>query len=488
MATWKKVIVSGSNAELNRLNVNNNQQISSSVADTRLSGSFSGSFSGYFSGSTDLPDLTAGTGISTFTYDGSSTATVAVSGAAQLTDNVLTKWDNISGKFVNSSLFDDGTNITGSSSLILTGAGTRLSGSFSGSFHGNGSDLTGLVTNLVVYGDGGLSGSIDLKTQNLKVLGTTHEVDTTLSLNPLSDGYTVQVGLKSDVAITNTLTVGSATTASGYQFYVTSSINDGTAVFDNSANINAVYLSKGGTKQFEISTDESGVNPIFRLLPYKSNGFIEIGNPSNASNNNTDYVFISENTYGNVLLGPGLSNALSNLPGATASTHKVQVKGPLYISGSTLANGSINVSTGGIIVSGSSTFYNDLTVQGDLTVNGTASFINTQELLVKDRFTLFNSGSTSLTDSGFIFQYSTGGGVASGSSFYLDSVNGTYGRFAVQYDVPYNTTSVTADEWVVTTKFSTADPVAVLPTWGGSGGGMGNMWVNTNTSDIFIWA
>jgi len=486
MATWKKVIVSGSNAELNRLNVNNNQQISSSVADTRLSGSFSGSFSGYFSGSTDLPDLTAGSGISTFTYDGSTTATVAVSGAAQLTDNALTKWDAVSGKFVNSSLFDDGTNITGSSSLILTGAGTRLSGSFSGSFHGDGSDLTGLVTNLVVYGDGGLSGSIDLKTQNLKVLGTTNEVDTTLFLNSGSDGYTVQVGLPSNVAVTNTLNVGSNTTASGYQLYVTTSINDGTVGFDSSANINAIYLLKGGTKQFEISSDESGVNPIFRLLPYKSNGFVEIGNPSNAG---ADYVFIAEPTYGNVLLGPGLANGTGNVTGATAATHKVQIKGPLYISGSTLSNGNINVSTGGITVTGNSTFNNNLTVTGDLTVNGTASFINTQELLVKDKFTLFNSGSTSLTDSGFIFQYTTGGGVASGSSFYLDSANGTYGRFAVQYDVPYDATSVTADEWVVTNKLSTANPIdGTPPTWGGSGGGIGNMWVNTNTSDIFIWA
>jgi hypothetical protein len=481
MATWKKVIVSGSNAELNRLNVNTNQQISASVADTRLSGSFSGSFSGYFSGSTDLPDLTAGTGISTFTYDGSSTATVAVSGAASLTNNVLTKWDATSGKFVNSSLYDSGTNITGSSSLILTGAGTRLSGSFSGSFHGDGSDLTGIVTNLALTSSyDGTSGSIDLKTQGLTVAGTTNEV--TVNVN----NQTLTLGLPDNVAITGKLNIGSNVTSSGYQLYVTSSINDGTAVFDNSANINAVYLAKGGTKQFEISSDESGVNPIFRLLPYKSNGFIEIGNPSNAG---ADYVFIAEPTYGNVLLGPGLANGTGNVTGATAATHKVQIKGPLYISGSTSANGNINVSSGGITVTGNSTFNNNLTVTGDLTVNGTASFINTQELLVKDKFTLFNSGSNSLVDSGFIFQYTTGGGNASGSAFYLDAANGTYGRFAVQYDVPYDATSVTANEWVVTNKLSTSNPSdGTPPTWGGSGGGIGNMWVNTNTSDIFIWA
>ena len=50
----------------------------SAVADTSLTGSFTGSFTGAFVGTTDLPDLTDGNGIADFTYDGSTTATVAV--------------------------------------------------------------------------------------------------------------------------------------------------------------------------------------------------------------------------------------------------------------------------------------------------------------------------------------------------------------------------------------------------------------------------
>jgi hypothetical protein len=46
MATWKKVIVSGSNASLNQLNVGTNQQIGTTQATTYLSGSFTGSFIG----------------------------------------------------------------------------------------------------------------------------------------------------------------------------------------------------------------------------------------------------------------------------------------------------------------------------------------------------------------------------------------------------------------------------------------------------------
>ena len=85
---------------------------------------------------------------------------------------------------------------------------TSASGSFSGSFVGNGAGLTGLATSLLVYGDGGLSGSINLLNQNLKVLGTANEIETTLALNSGSDGYTVQIGLPNDVTIGGDITIG----------------------------------------------------------------------------------------------------------------------------------------------------------------------------------------------------------------------------------------------------------------------------------------
>ena len=104
--------------------------------------SFTGSFSGSFTGDVDidLADLTEGAGITAFSYDGNSTATVAVSGAAALTTNGITKWSGDA--FVDSSLTDDGSAITGTTSIQLTGASSKLTGSFSGSFVGDGSGLT----------------------------------------------------------------------------------------------------------------------------------------------------------------------------------------------------------------------------------------------------------------------------------------------------------------------------------------------------------
>lgn len=211
MATWKKVIVSGSNAVLNQLNIGggSNQQITPFASSSFLSGSFSGSFEGRFVGTTNLPDLTEGTGIVPFLYDGGAVATIAVSGAAQLSDNAITKWDAISGKFVNSSLTDNGMTITGVSSIQLSGPLSNLSGSFSGSFQGDGSQLTGLVTTLGITGSNGTSGSVDLLTQGLTITGTANEIETSVS------NQTVTIGLPNDVTISNSLTVLGDLTVAG---------------------------------------------------------------------------------------------------------------------------------------------------------------------------------------------------------------------------------------------------------------------------------
>ena len=279
-ATWKKVIVSGSSAELANVNIDNKlavsqsivvtnnagvvtQQITGTQAGTFLTGSFSGSFFG--SAVINLPDLTQGAGIVPFLYDGQTTATVAVSGAAALTNNYLNKWNGHA--FVNSSITDDGTSVT-----ILSAA---------------------------------------------------------------TNGLTVQAG---------------------------------------------------GTK-----------------------------------------------------------------------------------------------------VTGDSFFYNNLTVQGNITVNGTASFINTENVLVKDKFILIASGSSTLTDAGIIAAYGTN---MTGSAFYLSAAStGTYGRWAVAYGAGESAISLTADEYVNTTKINASNPNnATPPTWGSSTNGLGNMWVNSTTSDIYIWA
>ena len=189
---------------------------------------------------------------------------------------------------------------------------------------------------------------------------------------------------------------------SGYGLYLTTNINDGSVGIDSSASINALYLLKNTTKQFEISYDTSGATKLFRLLPYQSGSFFQIGNPSNAANSNSDYVFISESVYGNVLIGPGIGNAVSNLTGATASIHKVQFNGAVF------ANNSIQA-TSFKITGGASTGFlkadgtvdavtylsgnQSITVSGDATGSGTTSIALT---LANTAVTPGTYGSTTL--------------------------------------------------------------------------------------------
>jgi hypothetical protein len=153
-----------------------------------------------------------------------------------------------------------------------------------------------------------------------------------------------------------------------------------------------------------------------------------------------------------------------------------------------------NISDTGTAISFASTIpvtvNSNLTVTGDLTVAGTASFLNTQNVLIGDRFLVLASGSTSLTDGGFIVATSTGAGGISGSAFFVESTSaGLYGRFAVAPNVHASSSTVVADEYMNTTKISATNPSdATPPTWGSTTNGIGNMWVNTTTDDIYIWA
>ena len=183
------------------------------------------------------------------------------------------------------------------------------------------------------------------------------------------------------------------------------------------------------------------------------------------------------------------NNLLPKWNGTGFSNSNITDNGTLVTIGSGATSG-VTVAAGGINVTGNSIFNQNLIVTGDLTVAGTASFQNTENVLIADKFILLASGSTSLTDGGFIIASSTAPGGASGSAFFIEAATaGAYGRFAVAYDVHASSSTVAADEYMVTSKINSGNPSdATPPTWGSTTNGLGNMWVNSNTSDIFIWA
>jgi hypothetical protein len=130
-------------------------------------------------------------------------------------------------------------------------------------------------------------------------------------------------------------------------------------------------------------------------------------------------------------------------------------------------------------------------MQANLTVNGTASFQNVQNLAVVDQFILLNSGSSTFQDSGIVIN--TGNSANSGSAFFLETAGTTTGtdalngRFAVASGVLPDATSATAAEYAVTALISGSAPGVSVPQFGGTGLGQGNMWINTDTDELFIY-
>ena len=345
MATWKKVIVSGSNANLSALQVDNltsgqvvigggsagnltttaingtgNIVATTGATGLSASGSFSGSFQGNFVGTTDLPDLTQGTGITAFTYDGATTATVAVSGASTLSTNNVTKWTGTA--FANSSLTDNGTTITGTTSLQLTGANSSLSGSFSGSFFGDGSGISGVAASFPT-------------TAKTDLVSTDQ-----FFINDGASKYVTYGNLLTDLAGTNLAVEGTDSLT------LASTITGLTSVSATSFT-GSLLCNVNGTASW--ATNALTASNIFPAIT-----------------NNTD------------------NRVLTATGGGT-----INGEGNLTFDGTTL------------------TVTGNEVITGNLTVQGTASFQQTTNLEVADRFVLFASGSNTAGDGGIVIQQGT---------------------------------------------------------------------------------
>jgi len=95
----------------------------------------------------------------------------------------------------------------------------------------------------------------------------------------------------------------------------------------------------------------------------------------------------------------------------------------LTATGGNTINGEANLTFDGTTLA----LTGDQTISGNLTVNGTTTTINTDNLLVEDRFILLASGSSTPTDGGIIIQSSFSGSTALGQALLYDSGQGRWG-------------------------------------------------------------
>lgn len=404
MASWKKVIVSGSDAVLNQVNVGTFQVITSTsqLTTTKLTGSFTGSFAG---DGTNITGITA-TGLN---IPGVITAIsdqpIVVSGSAALQKIFLADFlSQITGSGL--------TKSSGAATTIMvdTGSAYFISGSKSAIF---------TAANFV----------------------DSPEVDFIVTTGASVTANIVSGSIINSKLVNSSVTLGSTSVALGATATSIAGLSSLSAVNITGSAISASAALTGNTitSATTISTTAGSItaNNGNILAP---TGYVRAGTPSPA--------------------GPGTAGSVEGQIGwfNTLST------------------------TGDLTVTGNAT------VTGNLTVSGTASFQNSSNLLIADKFALLASGSTSLTDGGIIIAYNAAG---SGSAIFLEAgtagSTGTYGRFAVAYDVAAGVSSVAANEYVVTATTAAGAPSAA-PTWGSSTTGYGNIYVNSSTQDIFIYS
>ena len=135
-------------------------------------------------------------------------------------------------------------------------------------------------------------------------------------------------------------------------------------------------------------------------------------------------------------------------------------------------------------ISGNRTFSGDLiTISNDLLVQGTASFQNTENLLVADRFVLFASGSSTAGDGGIVVQQGT---QDVGELFGYENTANRWG-FTSSFDAASST--FTPSVYVGAVQTGTGQTAASdAPIYGGASNGYGTIHVDTDDGDIWIYA
>ena len=277
----------------------------------------------------------------------------------------------VSGSAAELSTLNTDTLVQVSTNQVITNlpSTTFLSGSFSGSFQGDGSALTGVASTLNFSGESG-TGDVDLLTETL-VLAAGEGINTTAS--------------------------GQTITISGED---ASTSNKGIASF-SSTNFN-VSSGAVSTKDFTI-TAGTGLTSTDESITLGGSATLSVDYGSTAS------TAVEGNTQITIT---GTTNEID----IVESNAQALGGGPSYTIG--LPN---NVTIG-----------NNLTVTGNLTVNGDTTVVDTTNLTVEDRYILLNSGNATATnDSGIVFG-GVNGTANSGAALVWDAdYNANDGRLGV---------------------------------------------------------
>lgn len=377
--------------------------------------------------------------------------------------------------------------------VIVSGSNAQLN-SVTASFKGDGSGITGVTATFPTTA----------KTD----LATTDQIYINDSVNK----YITYANLITDLAGSGAGTSNLTTTDTGDSLALTSQIsvtgvtaslsgNATTATTATNATNTAVTTTETGTGYYVTFVDNTTGNLAQRVdsgFTYNAttNGVTATSFTGSLSGTATAVPWtgitgtpsgivsassLASSTQGQISLstnGVSVTTNLNSLQAADTPTfNSISANGTSF----TLASGATTLNVGGAST--------NVVIPGNLAVNGTTTIINTTNIAVKDQFILLNSGSVTQTDGGIIVGNSAT--INTGEAFYWENNPTGTGRWAIASGIDASTASqtVTANSYMVSVTGSTLDPVlSTGPAYGGTNNAYGNMYINTSTSDIWIWA
>ena len=441
-ASWKKVIVSGSNAVLNQL------EVTSGITGSLLGTS---SYASFALSASYAPGIVGGT------------ASYAETASVAVLANTANTASYVAGGSVKGIVPDAFNALTASfistlnQNVIITGSVSIKDSAADFAIVGNGFSETYLQGNGALVLQAGGTG-VQVKSNNLSVQGNL-VVDSYISA---SLAVTAS-GFKGDGSGLTGIVASSAISASYAE----------NAAYANSANDAAQATSASyADRANQANSATSSISASYATTA---------GNASSAGTATTaataSYVAVAQ-TASYV--------AAIDVDGQVATAGTADTAS--YVAGGNVVGAvanATNAETASYLptITNDVTFQSNVAIQGNLTVDGTASFNHTTNLNVADQFILLNSGSNTIQDSGIIIA----SGSNSGTAFYLEVANTEKGRFAVATNVASDATAATAEAYAVTA-VKVAGAPAAAPDFGGTSNGFGNIYVDSATGEIYIYA
>jgi hypothetical protein len=380
---------------------------------------------------------------------GSAAELSAITASNLTNDNILVA--GTGGTLESSGITYNGTTLDAvSANIKSTGGSSQLSGSFSGSFIGDGSGLTGIASTLSIIDQSSNTDLINLQADQLTFSGS-NGFDFTVSDNKITLNSPQLLGTSDSPQFASVTAGNLQVSNTGLYHGENISIDAANLILGSTAISGSIVPSQNAT--FDLGSNSNRFVNIYARFGI---GFTSI---QTTEITGSSLVLNGENT--------------TTLSAKTGNVNVTATAGSVVITG-----GQGNVSVENVTFDG-----DDVVIPGNLTVQGTQTNVNTANLDIEDAFVLLRSGSSTVGDSGLIFGGSTGFAQAGTALFWDASYNLNDGRLAIKDSAASTITgSLAADYYVagvvVGSEAQAETAQADHP---------GNIRVDVATGEIFIY-